>query len=69
MQKLNEIEKMVIRNFGLTLEKLKKEDYPSLSEVATFCMCNGYLMVYDKISALAFLKNIEEKLDIKPLSH
>lgn len=64
MSELSELEKSVIKRFGITLEKLNRNKYPNLSEVATFCMNNKHNEVYDKISAYSFLENIKKKLEL-----
>ena len=66
MKRLTDIEVKVIKHFNITATQIQMADndewMPPLSVVATFCMHNGYPIVYDKISAGLFLMNLGDKI-------
>ena len=61
-----DIETKVIDAFGIRATDIQMangdEWMPSLAEVATFCMHEGYAPVYDKITADIFLTKIANKI-------
>lgn len=58
MKRLTEAETAVVKHFNITPENIGMVD--NFSEIATWCMQNGYAEVYDKISAANMIERIED---------